>query len=123
MQDLAWVSLTGPTLQVSAPILAKSCNFTKSICTETTVFIGSNELFRASFVACTTNLVDTLDPAAMRRFDIKLGFKSLNHAQAQRMVHAVLKALGAAKTNIPQNGLGRLTDVEPVSSDSAVALR
>lgn len=44
---------------------------------------------------CTTNRVEELDPAALRRFDFKIAFKPLLPEQRVQLVEACLLALGA----------------------------
>ena len=53
------------------------------------------ERFNGWFV-CTTNLMERLDRAALRRFSLKLRFDYLTPPQVRAMLAASLAALGAA---------------------------
>jgi len=73
-------------------------------------------------VVCTTNLMEGLDAAALRRFDFKVAFGCLDGVQARRMVGMVLEALGR-EANVSGVGLARLDGAKLVPGDFAVALR
>ena len=75
------------------------------------------------YVVCTTNRAEGLDPAALRRFDFKVGFGAMDEGQARRMVAMVLRALGRARAKVPGAELERLAGAELVPGDFAVALR
>jgi SpoVK/Ycf46/Vps4 family AAA+-type ATPase len=71
------------------------------------------ESFEGLFI-CSTNLVDKLDSASLRRFDIKIKFDYLNREQRWTLFREVIKAQGqrmrnarALKTRLDQ--LGNLT--------------
>ena len=70
------------------------------------------EAFSGVLIA-TTNLMDTLDTAALRRFDLKLRFDYLRPEQAQDMLIRCCTALGLAAPNTGDIGqirsLGQLT--------------
>jgi hypothetical protein len=72
------------------------------------------EAYDGLFV-CSTNLMEDLDPAALRRFDLKIRFDYLRPEQAWRLFRAVLKEQGAripAKADwLPR--LGRLERLTP----------
>lgn len=51
------------------------------------------EAFDGIFV-CTTNRLDDLDPAALRRFDLKIEFKPLEHTQRMRLIRQCCAKLG-----------------------------
>ena len=53
------------------------------------------ERFDGLFV-CATNMLDTLDPASLRRFDLKLEFRPLLAAARERLFHSTLELLGLA---------------------------
>jgi AAA+ superfamily predicted ATPase len=63
--------------------------------TETNELLVQMERFGGVFL-CATNLLDTLDPAALRRFDVKLGFEYLGPEQCWRLFGRVLDARGLA---------------------------
>ncbi|MBE0470834.1 MAG: hypothetical protein IBX55_15170, partial [Methyloprofundus sp.] len=80
------------------------------------------ESFEGIFIA-STNLMNDLDQAAMRRFDLKLEFKPMTKEQAWSLFKNMLKEHGVALTNqsnIKQR-LGALTDLTP--GDFAVVAR
>lgn len=58
------------------------------------------EAFEGIFIA-TTNLVDTLDPASIRRFDIKVKFDSMTENQAQALFKSYSKEFGIDSTVTP----------------------
>jgi SpoVK/Ycf46/Vps4 family AAA+-type ATPase len=64
--------------------------------TETNVLLTQMEQFAGLFV-CTTNLVDRLDPAALRRFALKVRFDFLRVEQARRLLVTTLGGLGVAR--------------------------
>ena len=61
--------------------------------TQVNQFLTSLERFEG-YVICTTNLVEKLDHASLRRFDFKVEFRCMDDNQARRMVIMVLKSLG-----------------------------
>lgn len=62
--------------------------------TQTNEFLQQLEEF-PGIVACTTNLVEDLDPASLRRFVFKVRFDYLRAEQVWRLFHTTLRALGA----------------------------
>jgi SpoVK/Ycf46/Vps4 family AAA+-type ATPase len=66
--------------------------------TETNELLSQMERFDGLFI-CTTNLVDRLDRAALRRFAIKIRFDHLRPAQARALVGAALSGLGVECEN------------------------
>ncbi len=65
--------------------------------TETSELLTQMEQFSGIFV-CTTNLMDRLDRAALRRFSLKLRFDYLTPEQMRLLLLVTLKALGAETT-------------------------
>jgi len=90
--------------------------------TEVNQFLTSLERHEG-YVVCTTNLVEGLDPAALRRFDFKVGFGYMDEVQAKRMVSMVLRALRRGRVKVSEIELDRLEGVELVPGDFALALR
>lgn len=90
--------------------------------TEVNQFLTSLERYEG-YLVCTTNLVEGLDPAALRRFDFKVEFGTMNDAQARRMVAMVLQGLGKKRMKIAESELVRLSGTKLVPGDFAVALR
>ena len=75
------------------------------------------ETYEGIFVA-STNLMDTLDPAALRRFDLKARFGYMTADQADQMVNDVARRLGLESgTAMPSN----LSNVTP--GDFAAVVR
>lgn len=80
--------------------------------TQVNEMLTQMEQFDGIFIA-TTNLVDTLDPASLRRFDLKAKFDYLTHTQV-----AALFERWAGELNLPVDGpgmqdLSHLTDITP----------
>ena len=90
--------------------------------TEVNQFLTSLEHFQG-YVVCTTNLIAGLDPAALRRFDFKVEFGTMNELQARQMVEMVLRRLGHRRTKVSEKELMRLSEAELVPGDFAIALR
>jgi SpoVK/Ycf46/Vps4 family AAA+-type ATPase len=65
--------------------------------TEVNEMLQGMERFRGIFV-CTTNLLDSLDQAALRRFTFKIQFKPLRAEQRERMF--VVEALGGREADL-----------------------
>jgi SpoVK/Ycf46/Vps4 family AAA+-type ATPase len=81
--------------------------------THTNEFLQQLEEF-PGVVACTTNLVEDLDPACLRRFVFKVRFDFLTSDQVSRLFRATLRALGAEPANdgapmVRLAGLDRVT--------------
>ena len=71
------------------------------------------ESFPGVFIA-STNLMDGLDPAALRRFDLKVKFDYLEAAQARALLHRNCADLGlAAPTEWDLSRLSRLENLTP----------
>lgn len=71
---------------------------------------------------CATNLMDQLDVAALRRFDVKLKFEYLTLAQAEHLCGTLLETtLSADDTRRLRQGLKPLTNLTP--GDFAVVRR
>ncbi len=68
------------------------------------------EAFNGLFV-CSTNLLKDLDPASLRRFDVKVRFGWLRPEQAWTLFEDVLRALGA-EPPVRADWLPRLADLE-----------
>jgi transitional endoplasmic reticulum ATPase len=79
------------------------------------------EGFSGVFIA-TTNLMEDLDQAALRRFDLKLRFGYLESEQARRLFESQCEALGmGAPSAADLQALGRLEQLTP--GDFAAAAR
>lgn len=80
------------------------------------------EAFDGIFCA-TTNLVETLDRAALRRFDLKVKFDYLAPAQAQALARRHLEALGLPAPSDPDGfarRIGRLERLTPGDFDAVL---
>ncbi|HEY0709440.1 MAG TPA: ATP-binding protein [Polyangia bacterium] len=71
--------------------------------THTNEFLQQLEEF-PGVVVCTTNLVDDLDPACLRRFVFKLRFDFLRPAQIQRLFHGTLGELASTSVRSVASG-------------------
>lgn len=72
--------------------------------TQTNEFLMQLESYEGIFIA-TTNLRENLDPACLRRFDLKLHFGTLESAQAQRLLVAHCLKLGIAEPSATETSL------------------
>lgn len=79
------------------------------------------EAFRGIFIA-STNLIDDLDPASLRRFDLKIKFDFLKPAQAWAMFEAFLRQRGIEAPQELRHDLERLAVLTP-GDFAAVARR
>lgn len=71
------------------------------------------ESFDGIFIA-STNLMDGLDSAALRRFDAKIRFGFLTTDQARKMLHARCSAMGLPPPgDAEEHALGRLPNLAP----------
>ncbi len=61
--------------------------------TQTNELLTQIEAFDGVLI-CTTNRLDDLDPAALRRFDLKVEFRPLRHAQRLALLHQCCVVLG-----------------------------
>lgn len=59
-------------------------------------------------VICTTNAVDDLDPAALRRFVLKVGFEHLDEARAAALFELTLRPLATDAPPLSLRGVGPL---------------
>jgi len=76
--------------------------------TQVNELLQQMERFDGVFIA-TTNLIDTIDPAALRRFDLKIGFHPLSAPQRER---AFASALGVPPDQpLPETLRRRLADL------------
>lgn len=83
--------------------------------TKVNEFLQQMEVF-PGVVACTTNLMDTLDQASLRRFTFKIPFQFLRPEQAERLFRHTLEALGGQ--GVEQGGgvaaqLARIPNLTP----------
>ena len=78
------------------------------------------EGYSGVLIAC-TNLLDTLDPAALRRFDFKVRFDYLRPAQAWALAQTVLAEHGAPADDLTRARLERLGTLTP--GDFSAVLR
>lgn len=75
-------------------------------------------------VACTTNRLDGVDTAALRRFDFKLKFGYMSADQAERMIDLVLESRGKEPGNISFNSCRALANLKQLSpGDFPISLR
>jgi SpoVK/Ycf46/Vps4 family AAA+-type ATPase len=61
--------------------------------TQTNELLTQIEAFDGIFI-CTTNRLDDLDPAALRRFDLKVEFRPLQRAQRLALIRQCCAVLG-----------------------------
>ena len=81
--------------------------------TEVNEMLQGMERYRGIFV-CTTNLLDSLDQAALRRFTFKIKFSPLTATQREQMfVAEALAGDSTAMTNTLRAGLHKLTQLCP----------
>jgi SpoVK/Ycf46/Vps4 family AAA+-type ATPase len=81
--------------------------------TEVNEMLQGMEHFKGVFV-CTTNLLDRLDPAALRRFTFKIKFSPLKPTQREQMfVAEALAGDPAGLTDVLRASLARLTQLCP----------
>jgi len=88
---------------------------------ETNELLSQMDRFDGLFI-CTTNVVERLDRAALRRFAIKIGFDFLRPAQARALVSVALHRLGGEqRDDVALLSLGRLRQLAP--GDVAAVVR
>ena len=88
--------------------------------TQVNEMLTQMEQFDGIFIA-STNLMDGFDPAALRRFDLKLRFDPLRPEQALALLQTHCTAQGWA---LPSNALGALSQLPQLTpGDFAAALR
>lgn len=78
------------------------------------------EAFDGLFIA-STNLMDTLDAACLRRFDLKVRFEYLRAEQAWTLFNETCRLLGLVSDDLVRPALARLTVLAP--GDFATVLR
>ena len=92
--------------------------------TQTNELLTQMEAFDGLFI-CTTNRLEHLDPAVLRRFDLKVGFAALTPAQRLHLIRQVATTLGVAwpglAETIVQHAQTHLSGLTP--GDMAAALR
>src|SRR6185437_4303226 len=92
--------------------------------TQVNEMLTQMETFEGIFV-CTTNRLDDLDPAALRRFDFKVEFRPLRHDQRFRLFRQCAKLLGLNEHDLDEAVL--TTRLRPLDSltpgDAAAVLR
>ncbi|MDD2713222.1 MAG: AAA family ATPase [Simplicispira sp.] len=88
--------------------------------TQVNEMLTQMEQFEGIFIA-STNLMDGFDPAALRRFDLKLRFDPLRPEQALALLQTHCRAQGWA---LPEDALGTLAQLPQLTpGDFAAALR
>lgn len=88
--------------------------------TEVNEMLQGMERFAGIFV-CTTNLMDRIDQAALRRFAFKLKFKPLNAQQRERMF--VTEALGADPSLLKPEHAHRLAKLDQLCPGDFAAVK
>ncbi|MHB8426010.1 MAG: AAA family ATPase, partial [Gammaproteobacteria bacterium] len=89
--------------------------------TQVNELLTQMETFEGLFIA-STNLMDTLDAASLRRFDFKIRFNYLNPLQAEKLFRSVLDAQGSGA--IPAEVMTRLIKLGTLTpGDFAVVVR
>lgn len=77
--------------------------------TQVNELLQQMERFSGVFIAA-TNLMEGLDPAALRRFDLKLLFEALTREQRQRAF--AQEALGDADAPVPETSARLLNEMD-----------
>lgn len=91
--------------------------------TQTNELLTQMEAFDGVFV-CTTNRLDDLDPAALRRFDFKVAFEPLRVEQRIRLVHDCYSVLGLPQCDDEEELRSRVRNLGGLTpGDAAAALR
>ena len=80
--------------------------------TQVNEMLTQMEDFRGIFIA-STNMMDSLDAAALRRFDASVRFGYLDPEQAVRMFAQLLQSLGLADEGEWRSGIARLDTLTP----------
>jgi SpoVK/Ycf46/Vps4 family AAA+-type ATPase len=88
--------------------------------TEVNEMLQGMERHRGVFI-CTTNLMDRIDQAALRRFTFKIRFKPLLPAQRERMF--VVEALGGEADRLDEVMRARLHRLEHLCPGDFAAVR
>lgn len=91
--------------------------------TQTNELLTQMETFDGVFI-CTTNRLNDLDPAALRRFDLKVEFRPLCNAQRLELVHQCCVSLGICADFNKSSLAGRVHALDGLTpGDAAAALR
>ena len=88
--------------------------------TEVNEMLQGMERFAGIFV-CTTNLMDAIDQAALRRFTFKIKFKPLRREQRERMF--VVEALGGDEAGLTDALRSRLAKLEQLCPGDFAAVK
>lgn len=72
---------------------------------------------------CATNLVDELDDAAFRRFDVKVRFSALKREQRRELLLALLRDLGSHDTSLPDEVTRELDGMDGLCPGDFAAVR
>jgi SpoVK/Ycf46/Vps4 family AAA+-type ATPase len=88
--------------------------------TEVNEMLQGMERFAGIFV-CTTNLMDRIDQAALRRFAFKIRFKPLTAAQREKMF--VTEALGGDASRLPPEAAARLVKLDQLCPGDFAAVK
>jgi AAA+ superfamily predicted ATPase len=88
--------------------------------TQVNEFLTQMEQFQGVFIA-TTNLMDGLDAASLRRFDLKARFGYLSREQVRRLLEAHMEAASVAPPSLPVYGRLDLMDSLTPGDFAAVA--
>ena len=88
--------------------------------TEVNEMLQGMERFAGIFI-CTTNLMDRIDQAALRRFAFKIRFRPLTPAQRERMF--VVEALGGDASLLPASVAARLAKLEQLCPGDFAAVK
>lgn len=88
--------------------------------TEVNEMLQGMERFRGIFV-CTTNLLDRIDQAALRRFTFKIRFNPLTAAQRERMF--VNEALGGDPSRLTAQACARLARLDQLCPGDFAAVK
>ncbi len=88
--------------------------------TEVNEMLQGMERFPGIFI-CTTNLFDRIDPAALRRFAFKIGFRALTPAQREHMF--VVEALAGDGTRLDDGLRRRLAKLEQLCPGDFAAVK
>jgi len=88
--------------------------------TEVNEMLQGMERFKGIFV-CTTNLMDRIDQAALRRFTFKVRFRPLTHAQRERMF--IVEALCGKEDELTNEARQRLAKLDQLCPGDFAAVR
>ncbi|MBL8388251.1 MAG: ATP-binding protein [Hydrogenophaga sp.] len=88
--------------------------------TEVNEMLQGMERFNGIFI-CTTNLMEAIDQAALRRFTFKIRFRPLRKEQRERMF--VVEALGGDETGLTEPVRARLAKLEQLCPGDFAAVK